>query len=70
MILMEPSLLRHYESANLAIERFVVKKTCVKKKKKNFLKLITQLIMGLSTHPYISKYPKKKKCLIKSSRSS
>ena len=66
---MEPSLLRHYESANLAIERFVVKKTCVKKKKKNFLKLITQLIMGLSTHPYISKYPKKK-CLIKSSRSS
>ena len=60
MILMEPSLLRHYESANLAIERFVVKKTCVKKKKK-FLKLITQLIMGLSTHPYISKYPKKKK---------
>ena len=38
MILMEPSLLRHYESANLAIERFVVKKTCVKKKKK-FLKI-------------------------------
>ena len=39
MILMEPSLLRHYESANLAIERFVVKKTCVKKKKKKFLKI-------------------------------